>query len=755
MEQSASLVETLSKKREKGHRTLLVGTGTFEEIAKNTINLAEVLRDHFRDVPGLYLTRSRTPYVEGVFCTTFHSIAKYMGSSYSFVICDLSKGIDPNAVCQAVEGVFGGGIILFLIPNSEITSKLDTDHPFLNWIVKTLNHEVNLHVTDILKIMSDLPEYTNINLVGQGLLKQDFTDIQVIPAGISQIPMTLDQAEALKTCSELVKTNQKRLLTVLLANRGRGKSAILGLATVTILQSIKDESNLEDKPYFRKKQAVIIAPYRGNVTVTFDFIKHGIEASGHSAEEISDKKGNFAGLRWLNFEVLFMYPQDFVKSSIIPDLFIADEAAGIPPSYLKIGMRKTIRSLFASTVHGYEGTGRVFSHRFLRKLRGQPEYNLQEVTLESPIRYKAGDFVEKWLFKAFFLDAEPAKNLPKQVEELLIKSELIHVEKDEIFGRYDTDFLRQLVGILVYAHYRNQPRDFQMMIDASHHSIFSLVSNQIDSTPLVCIQTAEEGDFSELEVNKLDNAEEINGHLIPSIVGRYHSLEFAKLKGKRIVRIATHPRILGKGFGSKSINELIRTDEIMHLDWVGVAFGGTSSLIQFWFRLGFFPIHIRPSQNKSTGEHSLVFLLPLTEKTRNLIQRMNQDFLVQLIEISNSIFPSASPEMILELIHSSLPVEEYDFVLTKSAKLRVQRYLRKQLFPQLVFDALCGLTRWHFAGSSKIKISHDLELLLVGQYLQCRKWDELPIEARGKWKDDQGKVRRAFKKIYRAYVESH
>src|SRR4051812_34720952 len=122
------------------------------------------------------------------------------------------------------------------------------------------------------------------------------------------------------------------------------------------------------------------------------------------------------------------------------ELLVIDEAAAIPLPLVRKLLGPYL-VFMASTINGYEGTGRSLSLKLIQQLREQSRgaslkdadtdtdiadrstgksaknsekgiigsRTLREVTLSEPIRYAAGDYVEKWLNKVLCLDA----TLPK------------------------------------------------------------------------------------------------------------------------------------------------------------------------------------------------------------------------------------------------------------------------------------------------------------------------------------------------------
>lgn len=54
---------------------------------------------------------------------------------------------------------------------------------------------------------------------------------------------------------------------------------------------------------------------------------------------------------------------------------------------------------------------------------------------------------------------------------------------------------------------------------------------------------------------------------------------------------------------------LFRRPERLH--YLGVSFGLTQQLYNFWHRAGFRPVYLRQSASETTGEHTAVLLRPL------------------------------------------------------------------------------------------------------------------------------------------------
>ena len=160
----------------------------------------------------------------------------------------------------------------------------------------------------------------------------------------------------------------------------------------------------------------------------------------------------------------------------------------------------------ASTVNGYEGTGRSLSLKLIDQLRKRAADSqssswrtnaymykgnakdkqaladtasgtgsssssgrtLRELELEEPIRYSAGDPVEEWLCHTLCLDATKLKHRLVSGTPHPDKCELYAVDRDTLFSHHKVSeaFLQRIMSLFVASHYKNSPNDLQLLSDA-------------------------------------------------------------------------------------------------------------------------------------------------------------------------------------------------------------------------------------------------------------------------------------------------
>jgi N-acetyltransferase 10 len=273
------------------------------------------------------------------------------------------------------------------------------------------------------------------------------------------------------------------------------------------------------------------------------------------------------------------------------ELLVIDEAAAIPLPVVKKLLGPYL-VFMASTINGYEGTGRSLSMKLIKQLReqttGKPDVagtivgrdgkekqdnvstacrSLREIKLEEPIRYGINDPVEKWLNKLLCLDCCTPQNRQRQPSGCPdpLKCELYYVTRDTLFSYHPVSeaFLQMMMSLYVASHYKNSPNDLQLLSDAPAHHLFVLLPPTDSSTltlpePLCVLQICMEGEIaSGSALASLSRGVRSNGDLIPWVISQqFQDDDFASLSGARIVRIATHPDYTGMGYGARALEQL-------------------------------------------------------------------------------------------------------------------------------------------------------------------------------------------------------
>lgn len=527
---------------------------------------------------------------------------KILGNTFGMCVLQDFEALTPNLLARTMETVEGGGIITILLQSVNSLKQLyemnmDVHKRFRTEVHQDVTCRFNerfllslascarclviddqFHVLPIsmhnLKIQPAVKMSTSDNNSSElQTLKENLRDTQPVST-LLECCKTLDQGKALLKFIEAISEKTLRSTVSLTAARGRGKSATMGLAIAGAIA-------------FGYSNIYVSSPSPENLNTLFEFVFKGLEALEYKEHldytlmQSTNPEFNKATIRVNVFRnhrqtIQFIHPADAHKLQQA-ELLVIDEAAAIPLPFVK-AMFGPYLIFLASTINGYEGTGRSLSLKLLQQLRVQSkdsnsqekskadkvinERTLEELTLDESIRYKPGDDVETWLSTLLCLDAgsllPPLLGCPPPDT-----CQLLYINRDTLFSFHKASekFLQKLVSLYVASHYKNTPNDLQMMSDAPAHHLFCLVGPLVENKlpeVLVFIQICMEGKLSKNSIEiKLGRGQKAAGDLIPwTISQQFNDQNFPILSGARIVRIATHPEYQGMGYGAKALDLL-------------------------------------------------------------------------------------------------------------------------------------------------------------------------------------------------------
>ncbi|MFW9778763.1 MAG: GNAT family N-acetyltransferase [Candidatus Heimdallarchaeota archaeon] len=686
------------------------------------------------------------PYLTRVHVISPKDVTPILGQTLDFLVLDLRWTFHPNKVSLLIETVCGGGLVIICgLPTEEwilrvnrsqipSTKEFRPKSYLLRWFLE--NIEQNPHC-----IVENLPSQEILRRFNPMHHKVNLT------ARIDGFDVTPDQKEVITALTGiLLDTSDPNSCSVVVANRGRGKSATIG---ITLSHLIGNDHQRNQ----RFGHLIVTAPDLSNVQVLFEFLGKGLR----------EKQVNFQTIKERNLitdvrisdklRIAYISPSE-ISNQTKASLIIVDEAAALPIEKLRSIIQIQAQKVLISTIHGYEGSGRGFQHKIVQYLDRQKRIPHRIFNLFTPIRYLEGDLIEKLLNDTFLLDVELSKN---DIKEQDINRTLLTLQEYSdprfLFSNQGIHHLRNLFALLVYAHYRNQPNDLLLLADSAQHFLLGLLEDKDPKGTnfIAASHLAKEGGLSEQKISRIAMGEFIPGNLIPSTAVRHFSSSFAKLRGLRIVRIATHPKLLGKGFGRLTVEAHI-TKFKGNYDWIGVSYGATTKLVKFWRKFGFLSVHIRPIRTSVSGEWNIVFVLPLSSSAKGIIEQASADFTLQFIALLKQSLFEMRPELVIQILKGCYPIENYTPKLTASARLRLTNYLNGHLNFLLAVDAMYELAVMHFVIANSVKLSSAQEMLLVSRILQGRTWGQTLGKTGLTWKSAQSLIKKTVKKIADSYL---
>jgi len=547
----------------------------------------------------------------------YHETHKILGNTYGMCVLQDFEALTPNLLARTIETVEGGGSVVIILKGVSSLKKLytmtmdvharyrtESHKDVINrfnerFILSLANNTASIFIDDQLNILPISNHIKTIEKCPQGRiaasdyetelseLKESLQDTQPIGSLINQC-RTLDQAKSVLKFVEAISEKTLRSTVSLTAARGRGKSAALGLAIAAAVG-------------FGYSNIFVTSPSPENLHTLFEFVFKGFDALNYEEHmdyelvQSTNPEFNKAVVRVNIFHdhrqtIQYIHPGDAEKLSQA-ELVVIDEAAAIPLPLVKALLGPYL-VFMASTINGYEGTGRSLSLKLLEQLRqqsnrlgvtandgGVAQRTLYESELKESIRYRGGDKVESWLNNLLCLEAE---NLPLGGGcPLPDDCSLYYINRDTLFSYHSAseEFLHRIMALFVASHYKNSPNDLQMLSDAPAHHIFCLlgpISPDSTSLPevLCVVQVCLEGEISKGSIMAgLQRGQRASGDLIPwTLSQQFQDDNFPQLSGARIVRIATHPEYQRMGYGTRALQLLQKyyEGEMVNLNENGV-----------------------------------------------------------------------------------------------------------------------------------------------------------------------------------------
>ena len=344
--------------------------------------------------------------------------------------------------------------------------------------------------------------------------------------------------------------------------------------------------------------------------------------------------------------IAYCSPDRLVHEGLQPDLLLVDEAAAIPTPLLEAMLARHSRIVFATTEHGYEGTGRGFHLRFKRVLdRETPDW--QEVHLASPIRWSARDPLEPLVFRLLGLNAEVAAPLPPTHPRWRMIAQDV-LAKDETL-------LNQVFGLLVLAHYQTTPSDLRALLESPSLDIHLLEEAQ---SLLGVALVAREGQIEpELAEAIWAGRRRPRGHLLPqSLLAHAGCKTAGKRSYARVMRIAINPELHRHGLGSLLLGQLEAYYRQAGLDYLGSAFSASADLLPFWRKAGLVALRIGLQRDTASGSHAALLLKALKAEHEPELALWRRRFVAQLPTLLAGELKGLDPELVWQCVQGSEPV---------------------------------------------------------------------------------------------------
>lgn len=483
-----------------------------------------------------------------------------LGASASAVALDLSGGLDLDAVGRAEGLVRGGGALYLRLPAP------GWGDPALAVWPHRPEEVGDRALLRLLRALAGVAEPPPAALR---------------PAPVAPLPAggSVEQDDVVEVILDAMRRGAPARLA-LLADRGRGKSAAIGRALAAAGAGLAP-------------RAVLTGP------------------SASAAGELR----RFAGPAAPPF-----FEPPAALAAPPAGLLVVEEAAqlGVPLLRALVARHAGALILFATTVVGYEGSGRGFALRFWPQLEAEAAAGgppARELRLLTPIRWPVGDPVEAAVRAGLLLDAAPAP--AAQVAGARPEACVARrVPKDELAA--DDALLRAVFGLLVAAHYRTTPADLRRLLDAPNLELHALF---FGAAVVGACLVAREGGLSAQACADLGAGRgRIRGHALPDTLGSHlGEPEAGALRMARSVRLAVHPAARRRGLASALVGHVHAHYDV---DLFGTLFGATPALLELRAALGYQLCRVASASSAASGEPAALMIRPVSPAAAALVCRL-------------------------------------------------------------------------------------------------------------------------------------
>jgi tRNA(Met) cytidine acetyltransferase len=584
----------------------------------------------------------------------FSKTRMVLGREFNLVVFDASEGFDPDAFGIATGLVVAGGVFLLILPSSD--SAIDKDYSRFIPFGQPAQSINNLFLQHVCKQLSKMPFYQLKHKdITNSLFNDLFFDKHLAPSSDNKYAETKGH-EAKK---EFIPTQEQKQIMALVdrqalangpvlitAQRGRGKSALLGAYAAQLLK--------------RGEDVDITAPRVDSILSVVETLKKIIDVDQVSAYHFQYGQASFR----------FMPLDKAIDCDhATENLLMVDEAAAIPTAVATRLIAQRPRSILTTTTFGYEGSGRAFILRVGLFVKNNWP-NAQVYQLHCPVRWNVDDGLECFTDKCLLL-SEPKNSAASLDLTATDKKAQNHsncrghiggfdisdtcfraVEQAELAS--DHSLLSEVFYLLQQAHYKTSPADLRLLLNAADIRIFiaSLVGKVI-GVALVNIEGALPEDISQLI---FEGKRRVQGHLMAQVIEQQLGHQRAAcFRYARIQRIAVDDAFRKNGIGSKLVAYV--ESNLKNVDIIGSSFGYQRHVTDFWLNNQYMAIKVGAKPSTKAGERSLMVAKSLKTSLMPLVDRwssLNSDMMTLSLLIRNDILLQQIAESVKKIQASQL-----------------------------------------------------------------------------------------------------
>ena len=599
------------------HRQLVVISGA-EVWCLNIIEqIINKIPEEHRKVLNLLTCNADLPTGAHFPSTNNTQFRQHLGREYDWVIYNAWRGLRAGALAALSGTIKSNGLMFLLCP--DLNKWHQYDDPELKKRISWGSVKQKPNSLFIQHLIRDIHSNSSVMLLTETGLTGN--NLKVADSDPHADAALTEQRQLIENIKKVATGHRKRPL-VITADRGRGKTASLGIALAELMS--EGFSNM-----------LVTAPQKSSVDTLF---RHATAIEPTAVDAIKFIAIDELSIRLPNAE-----------------LVVVDEAAAIPVAILQKLTLHYSRIVFTTTINGYEGSGRGFDVRFKPwLLENRPQARI--ACPEQPFRWYQNDCLELFWWQTLQLKRQisPPEGQTNKEQALLFKA----IDKSELLD--DPALLNAVFSLLVDAHYQTTPDDLVSLLDAPEQKVFLLFSGETGPETLVAVLSGNmEGNIADeqLRQNIVAGQRRVQGHMLPQQLAYSCAKgELLSLRYFRVIRIAVQANLRQQGLGKFLLNQTQAWCREAGIQLIGSSFGVTSSLLDFWLSEQFQPILLGFHRDKATAEFNLTVLKPVDTSNdfSHQIEVMQNDLLALLRFHLPDLFKALDAGVLYTLLHQIL-----------------------------------------------------------------------------------------------------
>ncbi len=513
---------------------------------------------------------------------------KFLGKETDLLVYDARIAINLDIFYATSAMVCAGGVLVVLIDKDiqndlkmSYGSKVDDSYFMQALLAKFKSPK-------IAQITSERLYLPNSAVGGLSIEGNEQAKLEVS----EQFSLSNDQQAIVDHCIAQFKKQSNsytaghadKSISIILGERGRGKSTVLGYIAA----------------YLHDMLAVSV---KGEIGVN-----RGIAICAIDKQQTEVFKKAFDAKLGQESRLQYQYYSPDAITSLAPSQSIVfiDEMSTIAPELLKSIIQRFNYVVMTGTNSGYEGSGKGFLLRtlpFLKDKHAATTFNLNR-----PFRWLINDPIEALFTQLIpqsssnFIDTFSYETLPDIDYKFINKQELLDDERQ----------YHQVFSLLNSAHYQSTPNDIVRLIDASDTYCLSAQIQLNGQSYIigVCSIIIEGGEALKDVANDIScGKRRVQGHLTPQALSLYLLSPLpCHTTYLRINRIAVDESFRRLRIGSQLINQCKQFALQKNITHLSSSFGFEPCLYEFWVANQFTLVKTGERIDTASGSASIIML---------------------------------------------------------------------------------------------------------------------------------------------------